>query len=189
MRGTRGSALVLSLCLLALLGTPVYGKGGKGGKGGGKGANTARRGGGAAQGLACAAPRAEGVLTRAWRFRVCAGGGGGGGGDGDEEIIIPLGTEEVIPMGFGPVQQGGGGSGGFSIPLNMDPSMFQGPQVYVPFAVLPPHCRAGAPPQLRLAACAGRRVRRANPPGAARDPASGHVLTRRCPRCAGGNGV
>ena len=51
--------------------------------------------------------------------------GGGGGDDGDEEIIIPLGTETVIPMGFG--GGGGGGGGGFSIPL--DPSMFQGPQV------------------------------------------------------------
>ena len=50
-------------------------------------------------------------------------GGRGGKGGGDEEIIIPLGTETVIPMGgFG----GGGGGGGFEIPL--DPAMFAGPQ-------------------------------------------------------------
>lgn len=52
--------------------------------------------------------------------------GGGGGDDGDEEIIIPLGSETVIPMGGSETMIPlGGGGGGFSLPL--DPSMFAGP--------------------------------------------------------------
>lgn len=94
-----------------------------------------------------------------------AGGGGGGDGGGDEEIIIPLGTETVIPMGFG-----GGGGGGFSIPLNMDPSMFQGPQVCAPLSVLPPRRDAGAADALERLGRAGQTCRRTRDPPARLKP-------------------
>jgi hypothetical protein len=95
----------------------------------------------------CARPGADRRNARA---------GGGGNGGGDEEIIIPLGTETVIPMGFG-----GGGGGGFSIPLNMDPSMFQGPQVCAPLSVLPPRRDAGAATALERLWRAGQNCFRA----------------------------
>ena len=97
--------------------------------------------------------------------RSNARAGGGGNGGGDEEIIIPLGTETVIPMGFG-----GGGGGGFSIPLNMDPSMFQGPQVCAPLYVLPTRRVAGAATALERLGRAGQKCRRASDPPARLKP-------------------